>query len=143
MPVQWAYVLSDGTVAYLGEDGRFLWNSHSEANPIVGRYAFWVDDLSCRININTAAEGAYWETPRVNTVEDRSYARFPPANGEYQVTPVTRRRLVSARFSTRVCATTCREPLVLLPRSRSTRCAKSGARAQASILIIYGLRSSR
>lgn len=55
MPVKWLYVLRDGTIgpASLG----------TVENPIVGRTAFWTDDDSCKLNINTASEGTYWDTP--------------------------------------------------------------------------------
>lgn len=42
MPVNWKPVLKNPTAAA------------SAANPIVGRYAFWVDDESSKVNINTA-----------------------------------------------------------------------------------------
>jgi hypothetical protein len=32
-------------------------------NPIVARVAFWTDDESCKVNINTASEGVFWDTP--------------------------------------------------------------------------------
>jgi uncharacterized protein (TIGR02600 family) len=32
-------------------------------NPIVGRVAFWTDDETCKLNINTASSGMYWDQP--------------------------------------------------------------------------------
>ncbi len=62
MPVKWLYVLRDGTIgpASLG----------TEANPIVGRTAFWTDDETCKLNINTASEGTYWDSPLCSTTQE-------------------------------------------------------------------------
>ncbi|MGI9240351.1 MAG: Verru_Chthon cassette protein A [Verrucomicrobiales bacterium] len=88
MPVQWRYVLRDGKVGTLGGENRWEGNgSASESNPIVGRIAYWTDDLSNRINVNTASEGAYWDTPRADTLEERSYAENQPARNEFQRQP--------------------------------------------------------
>ena len=32
-------------------------------NPVVGRAGFWSDDESTKLNINTATEGTFWDTP--------------------------------------------------------------------------------
>ncbi|MDA0812554.1 MAG: Verru_Chthon cassette protein A [Verrucomicrobia bacterium] len=88
MPVTWLYVLADGNEGYLDRNNRFVGSvTPTEDNPIVGRYGFWTDDNTSRINVNTASEGVYWDTPRVNTEEDRAYGRFQPALGEYQRYP--------------------------------------------------------
>lgn len=52
-------VLPDGTpleVAwiYVDEDGRRVSDPATASMPVVGRYAFWVDDESARINLNTS-----------------------------------------------------------------------------------------
>jgi hypothetical protein len=47
MRVQWMYVHQDGSY----ESGT---PTISTANPVVGRFAFWVDDESTKINVNTA-----------------------------------------------------------------------------------------
>jgi uncharacterized protein (TIGR02600 family) len=62
MPVKWLYVLRDGTIgpASLG----------TEQNPIVGRTAFWTDDETCKLNINTASEGTFWDTPTVSSMQE-------------------------------------------------------------------------
>lgn len=62
MPVKWLYVLQDGTIgpASLG----------TESNPIVGRTAFWTDDESCKLNINTASEGTFWDTPTASSAQE-------------------------------------------------------------------------
>ncbi len=62
MPVRWLYVLRDGTI---GNE-----TLATENNPIVGRTAFWTDDESCKININTASEGTFWDTPSVSGINE-------------------------------------------------------------------------
>lgn len=98
MPVRWLYVLRDGTVTApdrATEDGDgALWDAPevggrrvpTRANPIVGRVAFWTDDDTNKVNINTAGgfttkdlgaynesnfAGSFWDTPRFSTVFDR------------------------------------------------------------------------
>lgn len=104
MPVRWIYVLRDGTLSAptpltgpaTGDTGRSAeWPSAgatggkagvpSKSNPIVGRIAFWADDDSSKVNINTAGgfvsqpgkdedpdfAGSFWDTPRVQTSFDR------------------------------------------------------------------------
>lgn len=93
MPVRWLYQLQDGTLGYLS-DGIFqaLENqpsglpsgTPSAVNPMVGRLAFWTDDLSCKINVNTASEGVFWDTPRCDTAEERHYAKYQPYFLEHQ-----------------------------------------------------------
>jgi len=93
LPVEWMYVTRDGTLGWLDADRRFvpLVNPRtarpmvaSEANPIVARVAWWADDTACKINVNTASEGVFWDTPRCDTDEERGYGRFQPARGEWQ-----------------------------------------------------------
>ncbi len=88
MPVRWLYVLQDATLGTLDREGRFIGPKPATAdNPIVGRVAFWTDDETCKINVNTASEGVYWDTPRAANAEDRALAEFQPARGEYQRYP--------------------------------------------------------
>ncbi|MEM9481951.1 MAG: Verru_Chthon cassette protein A, partial [Verrucomicrobiota bacterium] len=88
MPVQWIYTLRDGTMGTLDHEGNFLSADPSvlasEANPISGRIAFWTDDETCKININTASEGVFWDIPRANTLEEQELANYQPAKGEFQ-----------------------------------------------------------
>ena len=93
LPVKWLYVLQDGSIgeAKLG----------TEKNPIVGRTAFWVDDESCKLNINTASEGTFWDTPSLSAIQESGsvpddsgnvgggatilgLAASQPTRGEYQ-----------------------------------------------------------
>lgn len=99
MPVRWLYVLRDGSVTApnrASEDGQSaIWDpataetkrrTPSRENPIVGRVAFWADDETSKVNINTAGgfttkdlrsyqesnfAGSYWDTPRFSTQFDR------------------------------------------------------------------------
>lgn len=108
MPVRWIYVLRDGTLtaptpldrpASNLEGAIAHWKALSggkhgvptKTNPIVGRIAFWADDDTAKVNINTAGgfvappgmdedlntkaamdyAGSFWDTPRVNSLFDR------------------------------------------------------------------------
>lgn len=72
LPVKWLYVLKDGSLTAptgvdpTGKIANWTGSTHppTSANPIVGRVAFWTDDESCKVNINTASEGTYWDVPR-------------------------------------------------------------------------------
>ncbi len=108
MPVQWIYVLRDGsmTVPPGGGANSATWSAAalplpSGTNPIVGRIAFWTDDESAKLNINTASEGTYWDTPVSNcgssgdvfanpqntALGDYVFATIQPAQHEYQRYP--------------------------------------------------------
>ncbi len=113
MPVKWLYVLKDGTVGSLNEDNEFVVYTTdksgegqevgglaSEANPISGRMAFWTDDETAKVNINTASEPTFWDTPRaaargpgriavlaVKEFDDRAYGWSQPARLEFQRFP--------------------------------------------------------
>lgn len=65
MPVKWIYVLRDGTIGNTN-----LATDATDSNPIVGRIAFWVDDETCKLNINTASEGTFWDTPSVSSSQE-------------------------------------------------------------------------
>lgn len=87
MPVMWLYVLKDGRVLAPtgGETVKATLPSGdvSAKNPVVARIAFWTDDESCKINLNTAGEPAPWDEPRANSRLDRSYAAYQPARNEF------------------------------------------------------------
>ena len=61
--------------------------SISPDNPIVGRIAFWTDDLSSKVNVNTASEGVYWDPPRADNLEERAFAARTPGSREWQRHP--------------------------------------------------------
>lgn len=77
MPVRWIYLLEDGQMAVPTEDAdgkaKFDRPGHAvptKSNPVVSRIAFWTDDESAKVNINTASEGVYWDVPRTYSEED-------------------------------------------------------------------------
>jgi uncharacterized protein (TIGR02600 family) len=91
MPVEWIYLLQDGTTGALDASNKFISSEQgkepSAINPIVGRVAFWTDDESCKVNINTASEPTFFAPPYFYHQRDYKWANFPPAAGEYQRYP--------------------------------------------------------
>ena len=91
MPVTWLYVLKDGTLippdSSSTTTATFSGTKPSSNNPIVGRIAFWTDDETCKLNINTASEGSFWATPSALTLMDVSMTLTPPVNREYNRYP--------------------------------------------------------
>jgi uncharacterized protein (TIGR02600 family) len=90
MPVEWLYVLKDGTLGYLNERNIFVGSSGERAthdNPITSRIAFWADDETCKININTAGEGTYWDVPRTAHQRSADWALYQPMMHEFQRYP--------------------------------------------------------
>lgn len=87
MPVQWIYQLRDGQMGTLNAQGKLvLPNPESKPtaeNPIVARFAFWVDDETSKINVNTAAEGSFWDSPRADNAQERLLATTVPSRLEY------------------------------------------------------------
>lgn len=96
MPVQWLYLLKDGTVCHTlaatgGATKVTLQSSNgvipSQSNPIVGRIAFWTDDECSKLNINTASEPTYWAPPMAFHDRDYEWAVYQPMRFEYQRYP--------------------------------------------------------
>lgn len=88
MPVEWLYVLKRGEIGILDNSGKFSGSIEASAeNPIVGRVAFWADDESSKINVNTASEPTFWDTPRAINKKDMDYGKFQPGRNEYQRYP--------------------------------------------------------
>lgn len=108
MPVRWLYLLADGTIhspsaASSGE--RAVVPAATTSNPIIGRVAFWADDETCKVNINTASIGlastniassqpygtldysSFWDAPHFSTRDDYNFGNAQPAQGEYQRYP--------------------------------------------------------
>lgn len=56
MPVRWIYVRKDGTTVRNSDDTDWddVPNATDMSNPLVGRFAFWADDESTKINYNLA-----------------------------------------------------------------------------------------
>ena len=104
MPVRWIYLLRDGrlTVPPSAKDNGTIadWSTApagvvkpSKTNPIVGRIAFWTDDETSKLNINTASEGICWERPWQGSgasdtpYSENSMVNRVPMKGEYQRYP--------------------------------------------------------
>jgi uncharacterized protein (TIGR02600 family) len=111
MPVRWLYVLSDGSLTSptggtpetTANGATATWdvggaNVPTKNNPIIGRVAFWTDDDTNKVNINTAAgdtwadagaevPGSFWDTPRTWSPLDVTFARRQLVNGEFQRYP--------------------------------------------------------
>ncbi|WP_050030358.1 Verru_Chthon cassette protein A [Verrucomicrobium sp. BvORR034] len=90
MPVRWLYVLQNGAIL-AGEDdggGKVRLTGASSANTVVGRIAFWTDDETCKVNINTASEGMYWDVPRTSGwVDGDLFANRQPVRNEFNRYP--------------------------------------------------------
>ena len=106
MPVRWHYLLQDGRIVVPTLSGSTASIAGAtKANPIIGRMAFWTDDETCKVNINTAsyenmspttsAGGgdlfttyhAYHSQPFCDGTAERNLAQYQPARGEVQRFP--------------------------------------------------------
>ena len=89
MPVRWLYVLRDGSMvpAVASGNASATVAGATPANPIVGRVAFWTDDDTCKVNLNTASEGTFWDVPRANTATERLFSSLQPVKNEFQRYP--------------------------------------------------------
>ena len=99
MPVRWLYVTQNGSLVAATGTGNTTTISGANAttNPIVGRIAFWTDDETSKININTAAgdlqglgstnPGSFWDIPRMSSTFDKNLAMNQPVKNEFQRYP--------------------------------------------------------
>jgi hypothetical protein len=89
MPVKWLYVLKDGRlVAPGGGSGATATIPGADAgNPPIGRVAYWTDDETSKVNLNTASEGAFWDRSVSGSRDDLQFAGNPPTKGEFQRIP--------------------------------------------------------
>jgi len=98
MPVRWIYQLADGTLGVLEDSSsggaggyRFTAISGNGApgakNPMVARFAFWADDETTKLNINTHAGGLAWDIPRAGGDLDLAMGQNQPAQKEWQRYP--------------------------------------------------------
>jgi hypothetical protein len=89
MPVQWLYVLKDGTMVYpaSASGSNATITGASAANPIVARVAYWTDDETSKVNINTAAGGEYWGPLVQKNLRQLTNSYWIPARWEYQRYP--------------------------------------------------------
>lgn len=79
MPVSWIYVRKDGSLV--------SYATARTATDIVARIAFWGDDETCKINVNTASDGVPYDSPVADTKEDHTLATNQPIAQEYQRYP--------------------------------------------------------
>ncbi len=92
MPVRWLYMLGDGTIGFLDDAGEFVRSygdgEISKENPVTQRFAFWTDDETSKLNINTASEGQVWDFPATGSDNDKTeFASRPPVANEFQRFP--------------------------------------------------------
>ncbi len=99
MPVRWIYQLADGTFGVLSSGGggsssasySFVATSGSGTpsakNPIVARFAFWADDETSKLNINTHSGGLAWDIPKAGGSMDMEMGKHQPAQKEWQRYP--------------------------------------------------------
>ncbi|MAS96886.1 MAG: hypothetical protein CMO55_27155 [Verrucomicrobiales bacterium] len=96
MPVKWLYQLADGTIGYMAggtPSSGYTFSpisgagSPTEDNQIVARFAFWADDETSKLNINTHAGGLAWDIPKAGGELDMAMGRFQPAQHEWQRYP--------------------------------------------------------
>lgn len=102
MPVRWLYILRNGEMAVPESvDGTGVVSFSSAAakpdkdNPVVGRLAFWADDDTCKLNINTAGYArndtsfwTYWDTPIANAQDENNRLSWnQPWTNEYNRYP--------------------------------------------------------
>lgn len=108
MPVKWLYVLRDGSVLVPDStltNGATVFTGQTPDNDmkeIVGRIAFWTDDETSKVNLNTAAEGTFadlntpgdysskstvWDTPRFRPSDYSKLSTCQPVQNEFQRYP--------------------------------------------------------
>ncbi len=89
MPVKWLYVLKDGSLVTGSPNGAnaSVPGANRGDKEIVARVAFWTDDETSKVNINTASEGLHWDAPRVDGGRERDMGRFQPVRFEVQRFP--------------------------------------------------------
>jgi len=91
MPVQWIYLLADGTptvpAAISGSSITQFNPAPTKSNPLASRVAFWTDDETAKVNLNTASEGTFWDIPRAVTNDEYGLVLHVPVQNEFQRVP--------------------------------------------------------
>jgi len=105
MPVRWIYVLKDGQMAApesVDATGVVTFSNASTlpsaVNPVVGRLAYWTDDDTSKVNVNTAGfarntDGSnpywtFWDTPIAHSADEAFRLSWrQPWTGEYSRYP--------------------------------------------------------
>ena len=106
MPVRWLYLLTDGRFATATTSGAKTVSltlpgggAPTKDNPPVARIAFWTDDDTSRLNVNTASEGSFWMVQTAagadkddhlstNQLTSREYQRYPGHPATTSLSPV-------------------------------------------------------
>ena len=71
MNVRWLFQLRDGQLVAGKADGdKIKIEQASKNNPPIARVAFWTDDESTKLNLNTASENTYWDSPHASTEQE-------------------------------------------------------------------------
>ena len=71
MNVRWLFQLRDGQLVAGKADGDKLEiKEASKNNPPIARVAFWTDDESTKLNLNTASENTYWDSPHSSNEQE-------------------------------------------------------------------------
>ena len=86
MPVRWIYLLQNGELHARNSQTGMIANA-SVTNPVIGRMAFWTDDDTCKLNVNTASEGTFWDRPWVKNSTEEIFSTNLPAQNEFQMYP--------------------------------------------------------
>jgi len=141
MPVKWLYLLKDGTLVSAKASGTagdvevlvptgHQQTAQGERNSVVARVAFWTDDETSKVNINTASEGTFWDTPLSNgqpgvMAAAATYASNPEAVFEWDLADRQGAQKEYQRYPGHP-ATTCLSPifgrqLLLLPSVNGDR----------------------
>ena len=89
MPVQWLYILKDGTAVYpaTASGNTATITGASAANPIVARVAYWTDDETSKVNLNTASGGEYWGPLAQKNSHQLTNSLWKPERWEFQRYP--------------------------------------------------------
>jgi len=77
MPVAWVEVLQDGSIIRNGATSTV---TPTKNNPIIGRYAYWVDTETSKVNLNTAGRGQ----TTYSFSYDPASGNFPSAGNDLQ-----------------------------------------------------------
>lgn len=81
MRVRWLYQLRDGSI--VAPDNNKRLPGASKQNPPIARMAFWTDDESAKLNVNTAGENTYWDTPMASGYTETGHAPSTSGGADY------------------------------------------------------------
>ncbi len=73
----------DSSLQFVGAGGA----TPTTDNPMVARIAFWTDDETCKVNINTASEPTFMGQPLYYHEREHEWVDHPPTRDEFQRYP--------------------------------------------------------